>query len=102
MPTPAFHPGEHLSEILTELGISQAAFAKACGVSAMRISHVVKGQRSVTAELALRFGRVLGQSPKFWMNLQYDYDLATAQNAVGREVKALRPLRQAAVPDHVA
>jgi addiction module HigA family antidote len=99
---PAFHPGEFLSEILEELGISQAAFAKACGVSAMRISHVVRGARPVTAQLALRFGRVLGQSAEFWMNLQYDYDVATAQNAIGRKIKALRPLPQVVAMDRVA
>jgi addiction module HigA family antidote len=93
---PAIHPGEFLSEILEELGLSQAAFAKAVGVSAMRISHVVKGKRPVTAELALRLGRVLGQSPEYWLNLQRVYDLATAQQAVGREIKSLRPLAKVA------
>jgi addiction module HigA family antidote len=93
---PAIHPGEFLSEILEELGLSQAAFAKAVGVSAMRISHVVKGKRPVTAELALRFGRVLGQSPEYWLNLQRAYDLAMAQQTVGREIKGLRPLAKVA------
>jgi antitoxin HigA-1 len=90
------HPGEFLSEILEELGLSQAAFAKAVGVSAMRIFHVVKGKRPVTAELALRLGRVLGQSSEYWLNLQRAYDLATAQEAIGCEIKSLRPLPNAA------
>jgi addiction module HigA family antidote len=93
---PAIHPGEFLSEILEELDISQAAFAKAIGVSAMRISHVVKGKRPVTAELALRLGRVLGQSPEYWLNSQRAYDLAAAQEAIGREIKTLRPLPKVA------
>jgi addiction module HigA family antidote len=93
---PAIHPGEFLSEILEELGLSQAAFAKAVGVSAMRISHVVTGKRPVTAELALRFGRVLGQSPEYWLNLQRAYDIAMAQQEVGREIKSLRPLSRVA------
>jgi antitoxin HigA-1 len=93
---PVIHPGEFLSEILEEFGLSQAAFAKAVGVSAMRISHVVKGKRPVTAELALRFGRVLGQSPEYWLNLQRAYDLATAQQAIGRRIKSLRPLSRVA------
>ena len=50
---PAIHPGEFLTETLEELGFSQAAFARAIGVSPMRISHVIKGARPVTAELAL-------------------------------------------------
>jgi addiction module HigA family antidote len=56
---PAIHPGEFLAETLGELGFSQAAFARAIGVSPMRISHVIKGARPVTAELALLFGRAL-------------------------------------------
>ena len=60
------HPGEFLAEILTDLGISQAQFARAIGVSPMRISHVVNGSRPVTAQLALRFGRAFGQSPQYW------------------------------------
>jgi|SRR5215471_7106853 len=78
----AIHPGEFLAEILTELDISQAEFARAIGVSSMRVSYVVKGTRPVTAELALLFGRALGQSAEYWLNLQAAYDLATARNTV--------------------
>jgi addiction module HigA family antidote len=75
---PVIHPGEYLSETLTELNISQAEFARAIGVSAMRISHIVKGTRPVTAELALLIGRALDQSPQYWLNLQTAYDLKIA------------------------
>ena len=54
---PAIHPGDFLSETLGEMNISQAEFARAVGVSPMRVSHVIKGARPVTAELALLFGR---------------------------------------------
>jgi addiction module HigA family antidote len=80
---PAIHPGEFLAETLEELGLSQAAFARALGVSPMRISHVIKGTRPVTAELALLFGRALEQSPQYWLNLQADYDLKTAETNLG-------------------
>jgi len=66
---PAIHPGEFLAEILAEIGVSQAAFARAVGVSAMRVSDVVTGARPITADLALRFGKALGQSPEYWLNL---------------------------------
>ncbi len=56
---PPIHPGLFLKEILDELEISQNAFAQAIGVSAMRISHVIKGTRPVTAELALLLARHL-------------------------------------------
>ena len=86
------HPGEFLREILDELGISQAQFARAIGVSPMRVSHVVNGARPVTAELALLFGRAFGQSPQYWLNLQATYDLKTAEAAMGRQLKAVTEL----------
>lgn len=80
---PAIHPGEFLNETLRELNISQAEFARAIGVSPMRISHVVKGTRPVTAELALLVGRAFGQSPQYWLNLQTAYDLKIAEANLG-------------------
>ena len=76
---PPVHPGDFLREILEDLHLTQAAFAQAIGVSSMRVSHVLKGTRPVTAELALRIGRALGQSPDYWLNLQTRYDLKIAQ-----------------------
>ncbi len=64
------HPGEFLRDTMEELNVSQAQFARTIGVAPMRISHVLKGARLVTAELALLFGRALGQSPQYWLNLQ--------------------------------
>jgi len=76
---PAIHPGAFLREVVDELGMTQAAFAAAIGVSSMRVSHLLRGDRPVTAELALRLGRALGQSPQYWLNLQAAYDLKIAQ-----------------------
>ena len=92
---PPIHPGEFLKEVLEELDTSQAEFARAIGVSAMRISHIVKGARPVTAELALLFGRAFGQSPQYWLNLQAAYDLKTAQKEIGGRLRAVRPLEHA-------
>jgi len=86
---PALHPGGFLAETLQELGLSQAAFARAIGVSPMRTSHVIKGARPVTAELALLFGRVLDQSPQYWLNLQGEYDLKTAEASIGPRLRAI-------------
>ena len=88
----AIHPGEYLKEILGELGVSQSAFADTIGVSSMRISHVINGARPVSAELALLFGKALGQSPEYWLNLQIAFDLANARSAVSPRLKRLRPL----------
>jgi addiction module HigA family antidote len=77
---PPIHPGEHLTEILAELGISQYRLAKAIGVPPIRIHDVVHCRRSITADTALRIGQALGMTPEFWLNLQrmYDLDLARA------------------------
>ena len=92
---PAVHPGEFLREMLEDLGTSQAEFARAIGVSSMRISHVVKGTRPVTAELALLFGRAFVQSPQYWQNLQAAYDLKTAERGMKGRLRDVRPLAHA-------
>ena len=89
---PAIHPGEFLLEALSELGISQAQFAGAIGVSPMRISHVIKGTRPVTADLALLFGRALRQTPQYWLNLQAAYDLKKAEAIIGTQLDAVGEL----------
>lgn len=92
---PATHPGEYLAEILAELGVSQAKFARAIGVSPMRVSHVIKGTRPVTAELALLFGRALDQSPQYWMNLQAGFDLKVAASSIGARLIAVHAFAHA-------
>lgn len=92
---PAIHPGEFLSETLSELNISQAEFARVIGVSPMRVSHVIKGTRPVTAELALLFGRAFEQSPQYWLNLQAAYDLKTAEASLGKLLTHVHSLAHA-------
>lgn len=92
---PAIHPGEFLRETLEQLGASQAEFARAIGVSAMRVSHVINGTRPVTAELALLFGRAFGQSPQYWLNLQAGYDLKTVEREIGSRLRGVRRLAHA-------
>jgi addiction module HigA family antidote len=89
---PAVHPGEFLRETLEELGLTQSAFAEVIGVSPMRVSHLPKGDRPVTAELALRLGRALGQTPQYWLNLQTSYDLKVAQAEMKDSLLAVREL----------
>ena len=61
----------------------------------MRISHLAKGARPVTAELALLFGRALGQSPQYWLNLQATYDLKQAECLIGPRLEAVSELDSA-------
>ena len=91
----AIHPGDFLREVLEEMGISQAEFARAIGVSPMRVSHVVKGTRPVTAELALLFGLAFDQTPQYWLNLQASFDLKTAEVALGKRLSGIHAFAQA-------
>ncbi len=78
----SIHPGEHLAEILDELGISQYRLAKAIDVPPRRINEIVHGRRSITADTALRIGQALGMTPEFWLNLQKLYDLDLARSSI--------------------
>lgn len=89
------HPGEYLTEMLEELHISQALFARTIGVSPMRISHIVKGTRPVTAELALLFAKTFEQTPHYWLNLQASYDLKTAEKNLAERLFSVHSLAQA-------
>ena len=89
---PPIRPGEYLEEILQDRCLSQAAFARLVGLSPMRISHLVRGERPVTAEIALRLGRAFGQSPQYWMNLQNSYDLKIAERELKSSLRKVLPL----------
>lgn len=93
---PALHPGLFLQEILQEMSMPQASFANTLGVSSMRISHVIRGKRPITADLALRMGQALGQSPQYWMNLQASYDLKTAKANLADTLRHIPLLQPAA------
>jgi addiction module HigA family antidote len=86
------HPGEVLSEeFLKPLEMSVNALAMALRVPATRIAAIVKGERSVTADTALRLARFFSTSPEFWMNLQAMHDLTKARiktgEAISRDVR---------------
>jgi addiction module HigA family antidote len=87
------HPGEVLAEeFLEPLGMSVNALAIALRVPATRIGAIVKGERSVTADTALRLARFFGTSPEFWMNLQAMHDLTKARRESGTKIeRAVRP-----------
>ena len=84
------HPGEHLAEMLQELGITQYRLAKTIGVPPIRIHDIVHCRRSITADTALRIGQALGMTPEFWLNLQRMYDLDLARTKT--DTSAIEPL----------
>ena len=70
------HPGEILSEeFLMPLGISAYRLSKDIDIPQTRVSEIIRGNRRITADTALRLSRYFGNSPKFWLGLQDDYDL---------------------------
>ncbi|MBO0989737.1 HigA family addiction module antidote protein [Delftia sp. SD018] len=77
------HPGEILMhEWLEPMGLSQYALAKAIDVPPRRINEIVKGMRGITADTALRLAVFFGTDAQSWLNLQSDYDLAEARDAM--------------------
>lgn len=90
------HPGEVLAlDYLEPMGITANALAMAIGVPANRIQAIVKGQRAITADTALRLARYFGTSEPYWQNLQARYDLLTAREAIAADLERIRP-REAA------
>jgi antitoxin HigA-1 len=83
------HPGEHLAEELKELDISAAELARQIDVPVNRVTGIINGQRSITADTALRLGHWFGISPEFWLNLQKLYELRMARQEIGERVKKL-------------
>jgi addiction module HigA family antidote len=81
------HPGEVLKEELAEIGISANSFAQALHVPTNRITAILKGTRSVTADTALRIAHFFGTTPEFWLNLQTSYDLKIVKASVGKKVE---------------
>ena len=87
---PPIHPGEILNEeFLRPLNLSQYRLAKAIGVDPRRIHAIVHGQRAITAETALLLARYFGNSASFWMGLQSQYDLETAEDRLAQRLEAV-------------
>ena len=81
------HPGEVLKEELAEINMTANAFAKALHVPANRITAILNGTRSITADTALRISIFFGTTPEFWLNLQTAYDLKVARKSIGKKIQ---------------
>lgn len=82
----AVHPGRILKEELEARNLSANALALALRTPSGRITDIVNGKRAVSTETAMRLGRYFGQSPRFWLDLQTNYELATAEASVGARI----------------
>lgn len=80
-------PGEFLAEeLLAGSGLTQAALARALGISPNRVTEIVNHRRRITADTALRLGLFFGPTPEFWQNLQAHYDMTMARRALPPDV----------------
>jgi len=96
---PPIHPGEVLLEdFMKPLGLSQYRVAQDIGVAPLRISQIVRGKRSVSADTALRLARYFGTTPGIWLRLQARYDLEVAQAKVGKQIERQVKARSVADP----
>ena len=92
-PTP---PGEMLREdFLPDYDLTVTGLADAIGVSRQTINELLRGRRSLSPEMALRLGRLFGNSPEFWLNAQRAVDLWNASQSIKDEVKRIKPLKVA-------
>jgi addiction module HigA family antidote len=93
------HPGEILlEEYLRPLGVSQNALARSLAITPKTISEIVLGKRGISPEMSIRFGKFFGQSPRFWLNLQTEYDFRRAlrrQKSLTASVRVLKDLAPA-------
>jgi addiction module HigA family antidote len=85
------HPGEILSEeFLIPLRISAYKLAKEISIPQTRISEIVKGNRRITADTALRLSKFFGNSAKFWLGLQDDYDIENESRSKNKELNTIK------------
>ena len=93
MAIPPIHPGEHLAEELSELGMSAASLARQIKVPTRLITEILDGHSSITGDSALRLAHFFGTSPDFWLNLQKIYELRLAEEEVGPLIDSLPTLK---------
>lgn len=89
---PVAHPGRLLKRELAARSLSANRLSLDLGVPSGRITDILNGRRSITADTALRLGRYFGNRPQFWLDLQSQYDIALAEREKGKEIaRRVRP-----------
>jgi addiction module HigA family antidote len=89
---PVAHPGRLLKRELIARGISANRLSLDLGVPSGRITDILNGRRSISADTAVRLGRYFGNRPQFWLDLQSQYDIALIEREKGQEIaKRVRP-----------
>jgi addiction module HigA family antidote len=81
------HPGKILKDELSELKLSATAFAKSLKIPTNRVTSILNGERSISADTAIRLARFFGNTPEFWMNLQIAYDIKITLKEAGKRIR---------------
>jgi antitoxin HigA-1 len=90
----SIHPGEQLHEELKASGLTAAEFARKLRVPVNRITRILNGQRSISADTALRVAHFFGTAPEFWLGLQIRFDLSVAERRIGPKLNSLPKLKR--------
>jgi addiction module HigA family antidote len=89
---PTIHPGEVLQELyLAPLGMSAGALARAIGVPRTRVERIIRQERGIGIDTALRLARYFGSTPELWTNMQSAYELSVQRDALAEEIAKIRP-----------
>ena len=88
------HPGTALREdFLPDLGWTPYKLAKEIGITQSHLTQILNAEKSVTANIALRLGRLFNQTPEFWLNMQAAYDIEVAKDAYAAQIDQVTPIR---------
>ena len=86
------HPGEALNEFLEDYGLSQSQLARELRVPVRRINTIVRGERSITADTAVRLARYFGNRADFWLGLQELFDINETEKTLASELQKIHPV----------
>ena len=90
----AFHPGYYIKEIIEESGLTQEDFAKRLDITPKNLSLLVRGEQSLSIDIAMKLSHIIGTSVNYWLNLQNSYDVLVAEfiseEVLAEEIKFLK------------
>lgn len=87
-----FHPGYYIKEIIEDSGLTQEDFAKRLDTSAKNLSYIVRGEQSISVDMAMKLSRMLGTSTNYWLNLQQTYDMQVAEMKLENKMEEERAI----------
>ena len=88
----AFHPGYYIKEYIDELGMTQEEFAMRLGTTPKNVSCIIRGEQSLSLEIAAKLSRLMGTSVKYWLNLQSEYDSLRVESEIEKEIEKEKEL----------